>query len=57
MADKVFLNEFTRFLSQLPRTYEQLRLNKFAQALDIADNMLSASERTMFFVCYFSFSV
>ena len=44
--DEVFLNEFTRFLSQLPQTYEQLRLNQFTQALDIADNMLSASERT-----------
>ena len=41
-----FLNEFTRLLSQLPQTYEQLRLNQFTQALDIADNMLSASERT-----------
>ena len=37
--DEVFLNEFTRFLSQLPQTYEQLRLNQFTQALDIADNM------------------
>ena len=44
--DEVFLNEFTTFLSQLPQTYEQLRLNQFTQALDIADNMLSASERT-----------
>ena len=45
--DEVFLNEFARFLSQLPQTYEQLRLNQFTQALDIADNMIIiASERT-----------
>jgi hypothetical protein len=48
MADEVeaFLDEFRTFLSRLPHAYEQLRLNQFTQALEIADNMLSTSERT-----------
>lgn len=47
MADETtYLDEFRRFLSQLPQVYEQLRLNQFTQVLEIADNMLSASERT-----------
>ena len=48
MADEVeaFLDEFRTFLSRLPHVYEQLRLNQFTQALEIADNMLSTSERT-----------
>ena len=38
MADQVeaFLDEFRTFLSRLPHAYEQLRLNQFTQALEIA---------------------
>jgi hypothetical protein len=54
MADKVeaFLDEFRTFLSRLPHVYEQLRLNQFTQAMEIADNMLSTSERTSLCVIF-----
>ena len=47
--------EFTIFLSGLPHIYEQLRLNQFTHALETADNMLSASERTSSLCAIFLF--